>query len=225
MGQTWLDLLFAHWRVPEEQLRPLVPDGLELDTFDGSAWLGVTPFVVTGLRLRGTLPVPRVSTFPELNVRTYATADGKPGIWFLSLDAGSLLAVQAARRSYRLPYFRARMSAERRGAWIEYSCARSEGAGRPFVFTGRYRPTGDVFNAEPGTLEYFLTERYCLYAEEGGRLFRADIHHAPWPLQTAEAEIELNTMPPAGIELGDEPPLLHFAGRQDVVVWPLAPLA
>ena len=225
MGQTWDHLLFAHWRVPEERLRPLVPSALQLDTFDGSAWLGVTPFVVVGLRLRGTLPLPRVSTFPELNVRTYATFGGKPGIWFLSLDAGSALAVQAARRTYRLPYFRARMSAERRGEWIDYSCARSEGAGRPFVFNGRYRPTGPVFNAEAGTLEYFLAERYCLYAEEGGRLFRADIHHPPWPLQTAEAEIELNTMPPSPIELGDDEPLLHYAARQDVVIWPLAPAA
>ena len=225
MGQTWDHLLFAHWRVPEERLRPLVPSALQLDTFDGSAWLGVTPFVVVGLRLRGTLPLPRVSTFPELNVRTYATFGGKPGIWFLSLDAGSALAVQAARRTYRLPYFRARMSAERRGEWIDYSCARSEGAGRPFVFNGRYRPTGPVFNAEAGTLEYFLAERYCLYAEEGGRLFRADIHHPPWPLQTAEAEIELNTMPPSGVEVGDDEPLLHYAARQDVVIWPLAPAA
>jgi uncharacterized protein YqjF (DUF2071 family) len=219
-AQTWDDLLFAHWPVPEAELRPLVPDALELEKRDGSAWLGVVPFSLTGLRLRGTLPLPVVSEFLELNVRTYVTFGGKPGIWFFSLDASSGLAVEAARRIYRLPYFRARMSLERRGGWIEYASSRSEAAARPFVWEGRYRPDGEASPPDEGSLEHFLTERYCLYVVDGGDVLRAEIHHVPWPLQPALAEIELNTMAPGGIELEDEP-LLHYSARQDAVIWPL----
>jgi uncharacterized protein YqjF (DUF2071 family) len=221
MGQTWEDLLFAHWRVPLEAVRAHVPAELEVELRDGSAWIAITPFRLTGLRARGTLPLPRVSSFLEVNVRTYVrAADGKPGIWFFSLDASSRLAVEAARRTYKLPYFHARMSATRRGEWIEYECARIEERGR--VFSGRYRPVGAVFNAEPDSLEWFLTERYCLYTtDERGVVQRAEIHHEPWPLQAAEAEIELTTLSP--IEL-DGAPLCHFSRRQDVVVWPLEPV-
>jgi len=211
-GQTWEQLLFAHWRVEEGALRPLVPRELELETCDGSAWLGLTPFRLTGLRLRGTLPVPVLSSFPELNVRTYVRRGERPGIWFFSLEAASRWAVAAARRTYRLPYHHARMRVARRNGWIEYSSAR---AGH--VFEGRYRPAGDVFRAEPGTLEHFLTERYCLWTH-GPAL--AEIHHPPWALQEAEAELELNSMAPEGVELAGEP-LCHYAERQDVVVWPL----
>jgi uncharacterized protein YqjF (DUF2071 family) len=186
MGQTWDDLLFAHWPVDAEPFRGHLPHGLELDTYDGRAWVGVTPFVVTGLRLRRTPALPFVSSFRELNVRTYVTAGGKPGIWFFSLDASSAAAVEAARRTYKLPYYRARIAVERRGGWVAYSCARAEGV-RPHVLEARYRPAGAVVEPAPGTLEHFLTERYCLYAEDGGRLLRAEIHHEPWPLQPAEA--------------------------------------
>ena len=215
MGQTWDDLLFIHYRVPAEQLRPLVPDGLELQEHSGSIWLGVTPFVITGLRARGLLPLPGASSFRELNVRTYVTRDAKPGIWFFSLDASSRLAVEAARRLYRLPYFRADISVRRRGDELLYECSRGEGK----AFSAEYRPDGAVFNAEPGSLEYFLTERYCLYAEHEGDLFRADIHHRPWPLQPAQARIDLNTMPPVTVSLGET--LVHYSARQDVVIWPL----
>jgi uncharacterized protein len=221
MGQTWEDLLFAHWRVPENRLRAHVPQALTLDTHEGEAWLGMTPFRLTGLRGRGTLPLPFLSSFLELNVRTYVTYEDRPGIWFFSLDAGSPLAVEAARRGYRLPYFRARMSAEWRGGRLDYSSSRSGATSRPRVFHARYRPAGEAFNVEPGSLEWFLTERYCLYAYHEGALYRAEIHHPPWPLQRAEGEIELNTMPPDGIELPDEEPLLHYSARQDVVIWPL----
>jgi uncharacterized protein len=219
MGQTWDDLLFLHRRVGADVLRDRLPAGLELDTYEGDAWLGVTPFVVTGLRLRGIPPLPFVSTFPELNVRTYVTAGGKPGVWFFSLDASSALAVEAARRLYKLPYYRARMEVERPGGWIAYSCARAEGV-RPHVFEGRYRPVGPAAEPAAGTLEHFLTERYCLYAADRGRLVRAEIHHAPWPLQPAEAEIDLDTMPPDSVDVPDDEPLLHFSRRQDVLVWP-----
>ena len=216
MGQTWDDLLFAHWRVSTAVVREHVPAGLEVDEHDGSAWLGVTPFVVTGLRARGMLPLPLVSSFLELNVRTYVSRGGKAGIWFFSLDASSQIAVEAARRLYRLPYFRAQITLRRRGDRIVYDCARDEGR----AFSGSYRPSGAAFTAPPDSLEHFLAERYCLYAEDKGRLFRADIHHRPWPLQPAEATIELNTMPPDWARLEGEP-VLHYSARQDVVIWPL----
>jgi uncharacterized protein YqjF (DUF2071 family) len=217
LGQTWEDLLFAHWRVPTEEVRRHVPHPLEVEEHDGSAWVGITPFRLTGLRARGTFPLPYVSSFLELNVRTCVRADDKPGIWFFSLDASSRLAVEAARRTYRLPYFHARMSATRSADWIAYECARIEEAGR--VFSGRYRPAGPVAHAEPGSLEWFLAERYCLYTtDRRGTLTRAEVHHELWPLQPAEAEIELASISP--VELRGAP-VLHFSRRQDVVVWPL----
>jgi uncharacterized protein YqjF (DUF2071 family) len=218
-GQTWLDLLFAHWSLPVDALRRAVPAPLPLDTFDGRAWLGVTPFEVIGLRAQGAPPVPWLSRFAETNVRTYTTIDGKPGIHFFSLDAASALAVAGARATYRLPYHRAEMAIERAGEEIRYRTRRAKPEAE---LVARYRPDGPVFQAQPGTLEHFLTERYCLYVvDERQRIRRADIHHPPWPLQPAVADIERNTMTaPYGIELvGD--PLLHFAARQDVLIWPL----
>jgi uncharacterized protein len=222
MGQTLEDLLFAHWPVDGDALRRLLPDAVRLQTHEGKAWLGITPFRVSSLRLRGTLPLPRVSSFLELNVRTYVTAGGKPGIWFFSLDASSRLAVEAARRTYKLPYFQARIEATPRGEWIEYESARVGNGQGPHVFSARYRPSGGELHAAPGSLEEFLTERYCLYTvDERGRLHRAEIHRPPWPLQPAEATIELNTMAPGELTLPGEGPLLHFARVQDVVIWPL----
>jgi uncharacterized protein YqjF (DUF2071 family) len=168
-----------------------VPEGLEVEEHSGSAWLGVTPFDVSGLRARGLVPLPLMSGFLELNVRTYVMRDGKPGIWFVSLDASSQLAVEVARYLYRLPYFRANITLRRQGGSILYDCSRGEGK----AFSAEYRPDGEVFHPADGSLEHFLTERYCLYAEHEGRLFRADIHHRPWPLQPAQADISLNTMP------------------------------
>jgi uncharacterized protein len=218
MGQTWEDLLFAHWRVPRDALESLLPEGLELDTHDGDAWIGVVPFRLTGLRLRGLLPFPGASSFLELNVRTYAIAQDKPGIWFFSLDASSALAVELARRTYCLPYFRARISAARRGEWIVCECSRREEPAR--AFSGRYRPLGEPVEHGPGSLESFLTERYCLYAIDArGRLCRAEIHHRPWRLQPAEAEIELNAVAP--VELRNDEALCHFSRRVDAVIWPL----
>ena len=222
MAQTWDDLLFAHWRVPADQLRALIPASLDIDTFEGDAWLGITPFRLTGLRVRGVPPVPRASSFCELNVRTYVRHRGeRPGIWFFSLDASRRYAVQAARRFYRLPYFLARMSSAGHGSRIDFSSSRRTRGGSPFTWSSSHGPVGAAFTASPGSLEYFLAERYALYTLDRGRLYRADIHHPPWPLQPAEATIELNTMPPPGVELPGEPPLLHYARRQDVLIWPL----
>jgi uncharacterized protein len=220
MGQTWNDLLFAHWRVPPGSIRALLPEGLELDLYDREAWIGITPFAVNALRPRGLPPFPYVSSFLELNTRTYVVAE-KPGIWFFSLDASSELAVTAARSGYKLPYFKADMRADWRAGWLAYESRRRDPRGEPAAFSARYRPIGDELDADPRSLAHFLTERYCLYTTDGGRLKRAEIHHRPWPLQPAEGVVEENTMPPEGLELVDEDPLLHFAARQDVVIWPL----
>jgi uncharacterized protein len=216
MGQTWDDLLFAHYRVPAEHLRPLVPEGLEVAEHSGSAWVGVVPFAITGLRARGLLLLPYLSGFRELNVRTCVTHDGRPGIWFFSLDASSRLAVEAARRLYRLPYFHADIALRRRGSEVLYDCSRDDGK----AFSATYRPEGAGFKAGAGSLEHFLTERYCLYAEHEGELYRADIHHRPWRLQPAQARIDLNTMPPVRLDPKDEP-LALYSARLDVVIWPL----
>jgi hypothetical protein len=214
MAQTVEDLLFAHWRVPADAVRRLLPAGLDVDERDGSAWLGVTPFAVTGLRAHGLLPLPRASSFSELNVRTYVTREDRPGIWFLSLDASSHLAVAAARLLYRLPYFHADILFHRRGSRILFDSARDEGT----AFSAAYEPKGLPAAPSPGSIEEFLTERYCLYVEHGGRLNRADIHHRPWPLQPVDADIQLNTMPPASLRVeGDT--LFHYSARQDVVIW------
>jgi uncharacterized protein len=220
LAQTWEDLLFAHWRVSEEALRSVVPRELPLDTFDGSAWIGVTPFVVRGMRARHVPPLPPVSRFPELNVRTYVTVDGLPGIYFLSLDAASWMAVWGARRAFRLPYFRARMVIARGEGGVEYESTRVSRDGEPASFEASYRPIGERFVAAPGSLEFFLAERYCLYTfDQRMTVYRTEIHHPPWPMQHAEAEIRRNSMlRPLAIEPQGEP-LLHFARRQDVLIW------
>jgi hypothetical protein len=212
-AQTWERLCFLHWRVPADALRELVPEQLELETHEGSGWLGITPFRISGLRLRGMLPLPRLSSFLELNVRTYVTHGGKPGIWFFTLDAESAFFVEAARRLYRLPYHHARMSWRTSGDRIDYQSERTGAR-----FEGSYRPTGPAAPPERGTREHFLTERYCLYTEHEQQLYRAEIHHPPWPLQPAGAEVRENTMAPVDLE---ERPLAHYSVRQDVVIWPL----
>jgi uncharacterized protein YqjF (DUF2071 family) len=224
LAQTWRDLVFAHWAVDPADLRPLIPVELPLDTFEANAWIGITPFVVTGFRLRGMPPLPVVSSFPELNVRTYVTVGGKPGIYFLSLDADSHLAVAGARRSHRLPYFRARMSVQREGATVRYESERVSGDGPAASFEATYRSRGEAFSAAPGSLDHWLTERYCAYTlDEERRVLRADIHHRPWQLRGAEAQIRQNTMTrPFGIALSGAP-LLHMSLRQDSLLWGLCP--
>lgn len=221
MGQSWFDLLFAHWRVDEERLRRVVPPGLELEVIDGSAWIGITPFEVRALRLRLTLPAPFVSIFPELNARTYVRVDGKPGIYFLSLDADSRLAVATARRTYRFPYLHSRMAVRRENEAIEYASERVFGSGPAAEFRATYRPLGEPCEPARDSLEWQLTERYCAYTlDDKRRVLRAEIHHRPWELYGADAEIVQNTMTaPFGVELEGEP-LLHLARRQDVVIWP-----
>jgi uncharacterized protein YqjF (DUF2071 family) len=222
IGQSWINLLFAHWAVPEATLRRTVPASIPIDTFQGSAWIGITPFEVVGAHPRALPPLPWLSRFPELNVRTYTTIDGRPGIWFFSLDAARAPAATAARLTYQLPYRHARMAITRAGNRIEY---RSHADDARAVLRAAYEPTGPATYAAPGTLEHFLTERYCLYTlDRHDRVRRADIHHPPWRLQPARVELTENTMTkPLGIRLPDHEPLLHYAARQDVLIWPLVP--
>jgi len=225
MAQSWRDLLFAHWQVDAAALRSLLPPQLQIDTFEGSAWLAVVPFRMTGVRLRGTPALPWLSAFPELNVRTYVKCEGKPGVWFFSLDAGNALAVTIARAWFHLPYFRARMRCTSQDGWNHYDSERTHRGASAALLKCRYRPIGEVFSPRRGSLEYFLTERYCLYTTDGrGQIIRGEIHHPPWPLQRAEAELAHNSMAESlGVALASRP-LLHFARRQDVLVWAPQPL-
>ena len=222
MKQEWHDLLFAHWAVPVEVLRPLIPRALEIDTFGGQAWLGVVPFRMSGVRMHGAPAVPGFSRFPELNVRTYVLRDGRPGVWFFSLDAANAFAVWGARILFHLPYFLAAMSCAEDAGWISYQSQRKDRRGSAASLRARYRAIGEVFHAQPGSIEHFLAERYCLYtADEKGRIIRCEIHHPPWPQQLAEAALQENTMADAaGITITDrKPELLHSSRRQEVLVW------
>ena len=223
MTQTWHDLLFAHWPVDVDDIRAKLPTGFGLDLFDHQAWVGVIPFHMTNVAPRGVPALPWVSAFPELNVRTYVTVEGKPGVFFFSLDAANPVAVGVARTLVHLPYFTASMKVEPREGWIHYSSRRTSDRAPGAELVARYRPAGPVAPPVHGTLEYFLTERYCLYTVDGAfRPYRLEIHHPPWPLQRAEAEITVNTMADAaGIRLPSMAPLLHFSKRQDMVAWPL----
>src|SRR5918993_5232455 len=193
MTQTWHDLLFAHWPISRRKLRERVPSPFDLDLFDGEAWVGIVPFHMTNVAPRGIPSLPWISEFPELNVRTYVRVGDRPGIYFFSLDAGSALAVQAARTLLNLPYYAATMSVRPHADGIEYDSRRNDGSAATLSAT--YRAVGPRFEAIGGSLEYFLTERYCLYnLDHRGRPYRLEIHHPPWSLQTAVAEFTRNTM-------------------------------
>jgi uncharacterized protein len=219
MRQVWHDLLFAHWPIQPDRLRPLVPSQLVLDTFDRQSWVGVVPFRMSDVCLRGILPMPRLSRFPELNVRTYVTYGDKPGVYFFSLDAASLPAVWTARRFYRLPYFYASMRSVEENGQIHYASRRHA---NPADFRATYQSTSQVRAPANGSLEHWLTERYCLYTVHNREVCCCEIHHPPWPLQDATAEFQVNTMAAsAGIELPRTTSLLHFSRQQDVLIWPL----
>ncbi len=219
MTQTWNDLLFAHWPVDGGRLRTLVPAAFALDLFEGRAWVGIVPFHMTNVAPRFVPALPWVSAFPELNVRTYVTVGGKPGVFFFSLDAGSAIAVAAARALLNLPYYSADMTIGTAEGTVACSSRRQSAPAAEFA--ARYRGQGDRSPSPRGTLEHFLTERYCLYAvDHSFHAYRLDIHHPPWLLESAEAEITRNTMADAaGLRLPSMAPLLHFCRRQDMVCW------
>ena len=220
MLQKWHDLLFMHWPLPAASLMPFIPKGLALDTFDGKAWIGIVPFHMSGIRMRWLPEIPGTSAFPELNVRTYVTDGKKPGVLFFSLDATNLLAVQTARMWYHLPYFHADMSIQRTSATFHYTSRRREYSKVQPELRMEYSPTGEPYIARKGSLDHWLTERYCLYAERRGDIQRAEIHHGPWQLQPAKAKISTNAMAHfLQHPLPDTEPLLHFSSLQEVLVW------
>lgn len=237
MSQTWNDLLFMHFAIQPRVLRALVPEVLTLDLYEGNAWLSITPFWLSNLRPPGLPPAPVISRFPEVNVRTYVTYESKPGVFFFSLDAGNLSAVWGARVFYRLPYWHAQMKVwgqlasgytKMRNAAsardeIRYRSKRIHGPkarNGPAEFAAAYKPVSSVRTATPGGLAEFLAERYCLYAWNRGKLYRAQIHHLPWPLQQAEVEVETNTLAePIGLSLPKMPDLAHFSRSLKVLVW------
>lgn len=226
MTQIWHELLFAHWPIEPDVMRSLLPPILPLDTYERQAWVGVVPFRMSYVRPRGFPPVPRLSQFPELNVRTYVTVNGIPGVYFFSLDADNPVAVLLARKVFHLPYFNATMRCQRISSADEtilYRSQRTHPGASPAEFAALYRPVAPVEYAAPGSLAYWFTERYYLYTVVNqNQVYRGDIHHERWPLQPAELDLESNTMALShGIRLPDMPPLLHYAQRQEVLIWPI----
>ena len=219
-GQSWRDLLFAHWPVDPARLAPFVPDGLELDLWEGQAWLGVVPFEVIAVRARPFPPVPGLSRFLEANLRTYVRHGDRPGVLFLTLEASSALAVSLARALYRLPYHQASMAHVREGPWIDYRSERER-----LRLKARYAAEGPACPAHEGSFDHFLVERYRLYTRSAGVLFRADIHHRPWRLQrvAAGSSVDVDLRALGGFTLGSGPHL-RVAALQDVVIWPLLPV-
>lgn len=221
MQQSWAKLLFAHWPVRPESIREHIPRMLEIDTFEGSAWIGVVPFAMRKVYPRFTFEVPWMSNFLELNVRTYVKKNGIPGVYFFSLDCSNPVAVLLARSLFFLPYFNASMSLSSSGDLVQYHCRRS---GSGAVFDADYRPRGPVFESTNGSVEQFLTERYCLYSvDRNSNCYRGNIHHARWLLQHAEAEIRSNELvfKQLGVKLPDMSPLLHYSENIDTVEWAL----
>lgn len=224
MEQTWNQLLFAHWPVEEEALLPYLPQGLQLDKWEGTPWISVSPFSMHPLRVRGLPPIPFTQRFLELNVRTYAILDNNPGIVFLTLEASSRLAVAGARTIAHLPYHHAEMHCNYSDPTIQYFSKRQLHTGQEAVFKGDYRPVDSTcFHAAPGSLAHWLTERYCLYTTNTkGQLYRGDIHHLPWPLQKADLDIHENTLTPSfGLTHEPAPSLISFTKRLEVLFWPL----
>jgi uncharacterized protein YqjF (DUF2071 family) len=221
MFMRWHDLLFLHWPVRPELIRPLIPKEIGLDTFDGWCWIGIVPFRMSGVRPRY---FPLSFAFPELNVRTYVKTPARSGVWFFSLDATNWLAVRAARW-LGLPYYDAQITVELKGDAVDYRSARIHGDTAAAQFDGSYKPTGSVYRALPGELDHWLTERYCLYAaKESKRVVYGEIHHPQWQLQSAETELRTNTMADQiGMVLSNAKPICHFARLQEVVGWPVVP--
>ncbi len=232
LAQRWNDLLFAHWPIPGGELAPLLPPGLEPDLFDGNAWIGVVPFWMDQVRTRGvgelTFGVPGTRTFPELNLRTYVRSrhTGLTGVYFFALDAASPFAAIGGRILFHLPYFLSIMRRTTTPTHIDYSSRRLF-SWDSVRFEATYRSLGgaDISSpSQPGSIEYFLTERYALFTPRGRHLSVGHVHHLPWPLEPAEAEIRINELPAAhGILLPGRPPILHFARSLEVFLWSLSP--
>lgn len=222
MQQTWGKLLFMHWPIPAEALRPLIPERLSIDTYNGEAWIALTPFTVWGSRPSFTPPLPWLSEFHELNVRTYVHLDGVPGVWFFSLNANSRVSVMAARTFYRLPYAYAAIDLKQTGNRIDYHATRDDGTMKPAHFRATWTAGERLPEAQPGTLEFFLIERYCLYTADAEKIYRARIFHRPWPLQEAAlADFDSNLIASHDMPPRLNAPLLHYADAITTEIWPL----
>jgi uncharacterized protein YqjF (DUF2071 family) len=202
IGQSWNHLLFAHWPIGAEAVRRLVPEPLVPDLYEGHAYVGVVPFRMETVRFAWCPPVAGTSSFAELNVRTYVTYGGKPGVLFVSLDVGNVVALEIGRRGFGLPYFRGDVRLEREGERVNFRAGRQ---GHRGTFAAEYGPAGPPREPQPGTLEHWLTERYCFYTVRGGNAWRTEVHHPPWQLQPAESNLDA--------------PIQHFSRAQDVVAW------
>jgi len=206
MFQGWTALTFLHWPYQPEAIQALLPAGLELDTFDGSAWIGLTPFLLTGLRAPLLPALPWISCFPEMNVRTYVRSGGERGIWFFSLEAARAAAVAGARLAYALPYRWAAMSVRFDAKQVEYSSRRHFGIGSAHIFVRREAPI------KANALERFLTARFRLYTKIAGRLAFAQVEHEPWPLESASIEhLEQDVIQNSSLPAPAEDPLVHFS--------------
>jgi uncharacterized protein len=226
MRHRWAHLLFLHWPVPVESLAPLLPPGLEVDTFEGQAYVGLVPFTMTGVRPVWSPAIRPLSDFHETNVRTYVHRQGRdPGVWFFSLDAANAVAVRAARTFWKLPYHFARMELHQDGDIIRYSTERLWPGPTPACCSVEYRPASSVSPATPGTLEHFLIERYILYAYARGRLYKGRVHHPAYPVQAAEVRsLQENMLEAGGIVRPDAPPQAHYAFGVSVEVFSLHPV-
>lgn len=227
MRMTWSHLLFAHWQVEPKLVSKLLPRGIQIDTREGSAWIGIVPFLMSDVAPRACPAIPGLSRFPELNVRTYVTAENKPGVWFFSLEATSRFAVRAARFLFHLPYMDAQMSVSRTNPpKVYYRSVRTHRNEPAARFSASYTPEVEIFEAEMGTLEHWLTARYCLYsADRRGRIYRGEIDHPRWQLSRAQWQVEENTMTkPLGFELSGDPNLL-FAQPIRVNAWKIQRIA
>ena len=220
ISQTWNRLLFAHWPVPAKEIREWVPNGLAVDTYEGSAWVGIVAFDSDRSRLRGLPPVPGISRFPEVNVRTYVTCGNRRGVLFLSMDAAHRLAAAFARKVLSLPYHYAQMKFRTEGDATYVFSRRTPESTQAAQFEAVYRPVSGAYSPDPGSLTHWLTSRYALYAYGRKGLYRLDIYHPPWSLRQAEAKIARNTlMDSLRLHPLAAEPLCHYAERMQVVAW------
>ncbi len=216
LHMEWRHLAFFHWPLPPRQLEMLLPEEIELDLWEGQAWLGIVPFAMRGIRARRCPAFPGLSRSLELNVRTYVTRGGRPGVWFFSLDAAHPVLVHGARATFALPYYQARMQHEQVDGWDAFTSQRTHRQASAARFSARYRAAGEPFEPPPGSLEHWLTERYSFYTvDRRKRLRRCDVAHPPWRLRLGDYELLENDMV-LGLDLPALPTaaLCHVAAPQ-----------
>ncbi|MBM9501216.1 DUF2071 domain-containing protein [Leptospira sp. 201903071] len=223
MVQYWEELAFLHWEIPKEFLKEVLPKELEADTFEEKAYIGLVPFRMKGVRPLYLPSLPWLSYFPELNVRTYVKNCEKPGVYFFSLDAGNPLVVEIARKFFHLPYLNAKMLIRREKDQKEFLSLRKDDRARPAEFYAKYKPISEIYRSKRGTLENWLTERYCLYSQDSkGRIYRGEVHHIPWPLQKGECMIYKNEIFQShGIPVVEGAPIVHYSESIQVLLYPL----